>query len=99
VGDRAKLMREEKIFKLFLRFSIPAILGMIVQSMYNIVDRIFIGNIPITGGLAISGIGVVLPITFIIMGFSMLFGIGSGANISIKLGQNKKEDAERIFGT
>lgn len=92
-------MREEKIFKLFLRFSIPAILGMIVQSMYNIVDRIFIGNIPITGGLAISGIGVVLPITFIIMGFSMLFGIGSGANISIKLGQNKKEDAERIFGT
>lgn len=72
---------------------------MVVQSMYNIVDRIFIGNIPVIGGLAISGIGVVLPITFIIMGFSMLFGIGSGANISIKLGQNKKEDAEKIFGT
>ena len=98
MGDRAKLMREEKIFKLFLRFSIPAILGMIVQSLYNIVDRIFIGNIPLVGGLAISGIGVVLPITFIIMGFGMLFGIGSGANISIKLGQNKKDDAERIFG-
>lgn len=98
MGDRAKLMREEKIFKLFLRFSIPAILGMIVQSLYNIVDRIFIGNIPLVGGLAISGIGVVLPITFIIMGFGMLFGIGAGANISIKLGQNKKDDAEKIFG-
>ena len=91
-------MREENIFKLFLRFSIPAILGMFVQSLYNIVDRIFIGNIPGTGGLAISGVGVILPITFIIMGFAMLFGIGAGANISIKLGQNKKDDAERIFG-
>ncbi len=99
MGDRAKLMREEGIFKLFLRFSIPAIIGMIIQSLYNIVDRVFIGNIPEVGGLAISGIGVILPITFIIMGFSMLFGIGAGANISIKLGQNKKEDAERIFGT
>lgn len=99
LGDRAKLMREENVFKLFLRFSIPAILGMIVQSLYNIVDRIFIGNIPGTGGLAISGVGVILPITFIIMGFAMLFGIGSGANISIKLGQNRKDDAERIFGS
>lgn len=98
MGDRAKLMREEKIFKLFLRLSIPAILGMVVQSLYNIVDRIFIGNIPEVGGLAISGIGVVLPVTFIIMGFGMLFGIGAGANISIKLGQNNKDEAERIFG-
>ncbi len=98
MGDRAKLMKEEKIFKLFLRFSIPAILGMVVQSLYNIVDRIFIGNIPEVGGFAISGIGVVLPITFIILGFTMLFGIGSGANISIKLGQNQKEEAEKIFG-
>lgn len=99
MGDRTTLMREEKIFKLFLRFSIPAILGMVVQSLYNIVDRIFIGNIPVTGGLAISGIGVVLPITFIMMGFSMLFGIGSGANISIKLGQGDKDGAEKLFGT
>lgn len=98
MGDRAKLMREEKIFKLFLRLSIPAILGMVVQSLYNIVDRIFIGNIPEVGGLAISGVGVVLPVTFIIMGFGMLFGIGAGANISIKLGQNNKDEAERIFG-
>ncbi len=99
MGDRSKLMKEEKVFKLFLRFSIPAILGMVVQSLYNIVDRIFIGNIPEVGGLAISGIGVVLPITFIILGFAMLFGIGAGANISIKLGQNQKDEAEKIFGT
>ena len=92
-------MSEEKILKLFLRFSLPAILGMVVQSLYNIVDRIYIGNIPGYGGLAISGIGVVLPINFIIMGFAMLFGIGAGANISIKLGQGKKDDAEKLFGT
>lgn len=98
MGDRAKLMNEEKILKLFFRFSLPAILGMVVQSLYNIVDRIYIGNIPGYGGLAISGIGVVLPINFIIMGFAMLFGIGAGANISLKLGQGKKDDAEKLFG-
>lgn len=91
-------MREESILKLFFRFSLPAILGMVVQSLYNIVDRIYIGNIPEYGGMAISGIGVVLPINFIIMGFAMLFGIGAGANISIKLGENKKDVAEKIFG-
>ncbi|MGB4590245.1 MAG: MATE family efflux transporter [Clostridiaceae bacterium] len=91
-------MSEEKILKLFFRFSIPAILGMVVQSLYNIVDRIYIGNIPGYGGLAISGIGVVLPINFIIMGFAMLFGIGAGANISLKLGEGKKDDAEKLFG-
>lgn len=99
MSDRQKLMREEKVFKLFLRFSIPAILGMLVQSLYNIVDRVFIGNIPEIGGLAISGVGVVLPVTFIIIGFVMLFGIGSGSNISIKLGEKKHDEAERIFGT
>ncbi len=98
MGDRAKLMGEENILKLFVKFSLPAILGMLVQSMYNIVDRIFIGNIPEYGGYAISGVGVVLPITFIIMGFSMLFGIGAGANISIKLGEGKDKDAEKLFG-
>ncbi|NLC65689.1 MAG: MATE family efflux transporter [Clostridium sp.] len=91
-------MGEENILKLFVKFSLPAILGMLVQSMYNIVDRIFIGNIPEYGGYAISGVGVVLPITFIIMGFSMLFGIGAGANISIKLGEGKDKDAEKLFG-
>ena len=99
MGDRSKLMREENILKLFFRFSLPAILGMVVQSLYNIVDRIYIGNIPEYGGMAISGIGVVLPINFIIMGFAMLFGIGAGANISIKLGEKKKDDSEKIFGT
>lgn len=99
MSDRAKMMGEEKILKLFFKFSFPAILGMIVQSMYNIVDRIFIGNIPEYGGYAISGVGVVLPITFIIMGFSMLFGIGAGANISIKLGEGKDKEAEKLFGT
>lgn len=89
---------EEPITKLLFKFSIPAIIGMMVSALYSVVDRIFIGNIPHVGAAAIAGIGVTLPFTTIIMAFTMLLGIGSAANISIKLGQGKKESAEKIIG-
>lgn len=83
--------------KLFLKFSIPAITGMLVQALYNIVDRIFIGHMSENSGLALSGIGITMPVIFIMMGFSMLFGIGAAANISIKLGEQRKDTAQQIF--
>jgi putative MATE family efflux protein len=89
---------EEKITKLLLKFSIPAIIGMLVNALYNIVDRMFIGHIPEVGNLAITGIGVTMPISTIILGFGMLVGIGTATTISIRLGQNKKEEAEKILG-
>lgn len=86
------------IGKLLLKYSIPAIIGMMVNALYNIVDRIFIGNIPGVGSLAITGLGITMPIITILLAFSMLIGIGATTNISIKLGQDKKEEAERIIG-
>ncbi len=97
--EREKHLREERILPLFLRFSLPAITGMLVQALYNVVDRVFIGNMPVEGASALSGIGVTMPIVFILMGFSMLFGVGAGANISIKMGQGRREMADRIMGT
>ncbi|MBZ9609624.1 MATE family efflux transporter [Clostridium estertheticum] len=94
--DSSKQLGEENIGKLLMRFSIPAIIGMLVNGLYNVVDRIFIGRG--IGKLALSGVTVTFPIAIMIMAFAMLVGIGSAALISIKLGQQKKEEAEHILG-
>lgn len=96
--SRQNELGTESIMKLLIKFSIPAIIGMVVQTLYNIIDRMYIGNIPEIGNLAISGVGITLPITTIIMAFSMLSGIGGAARISLKLGQGKKEEAEQHLG-
>ncbi len=87
----------EPVGKLLLKYSIPAVIGMIVNGLYNVVDRIFIGNIPDVGSLAISGLGVSLPIMTIFVAFGMLTGVGGAANVSIKLGEGKREVAEKVL--
>lgn len=94
--DRSKQLGEESVGKLLLKFSIPAIIGMIVNALYNMVDRIFIGRG--VGSLAISGIAVGYPLSIINMAFGMLIGIGSSTMVSIKLGEKRKDEAERILG-
>jgi Na+-driven multidrug efflux pump len=93
--DRTKQLGEENIGKLLIKFSIPAIVGMLVNALYNVVDRIFIGRVD---KLALSGVAATFPIAIIIMAFGMLVGIGTAALISIKLGQQKKDEAEHILG-
>ncbi|MBC8591218.1 MATE family efflux transporter [Wansuia hejianensis] len=92
--EKARLLGEEPIGKLLLKFSVPAIIGMLVNALYNIVDRIFIGRG--VDGRAIGGIYVAMPMSLILMAFSMLIGIGGNTLVSIRLGQNRKEDADRI---
>ncbi len=95
-NDRAKRLGEEAVGKLLLSFSIPAIIGMLVNALYNVVDRIFIGRG--VSGAAIGGLYVTMPISLILMAFAMLIGIGGNTLVSIRLGQNRKEDADRIAG-
>jgi len=85
----------EPIGKLLFKYSLPAIVGMVVNALYNVVDRMYIGKL---GALPMTGIGLSLPIMTLLMGFGMLVGIGAGARVSIKLGQNDKDQAERILG-
>ncbi|MGL5312089.1 MAG: MATE family efflux transporter, partial [Peptostreptococcaceae bacterium] len=96
--NNQQVLGTEPIGKLLIRYSLPAIIGMMVNGLYNVVDRIFIGNIPGVGPLAITGLGVTMPIMTIILAFGMLIGIGTATNISIKLGQGKKEEAEKLIG-
>lgn len=88
----------ESIIKLLIKFSIPAIIGMVVNMLYNVVDRMYIGNIPHVGGLAITGVGITMPVTQIITGFGMLVGIGTCASISIAFGKQNKKEAQRYLG-
>lgn len=91
-------LKDGNIKSLLLKYSIPAIISMLVSALYNVVDRIYIGNMPGIGTLAITGVGVTLPLANIVLAFSMLIGIGATANISIKLGEDKRKDAEKIVG-
>ncbi|MFA7532843.1 MAG: MATE family efflux transporter [Tissierellaceae bacterium] len=95
-NERRKLLGEEPIGRLLFKFSLPAITGMIVNALYNVVDRIFIGKG--VGDLAIGGIFITMPISLVIMAFGMLIGIGGNTLVSIKLGQDRKEEAEKVTG-
>ncbi|MBT7092155.1 MAG: MATE family efflux transporter, partial [Bacteroidetes bacterium] len=87
---------EKSIGKLMWKYFVPAFVGVVVYSLYNIVDRIFIGRG--VGSLALSGLSAVFPIMLIVMAFGMLIGIGAGVNISIAMGQKDPDKAERILG-
>lgn len=85
----------EKISKLLWKYSVPAIIGTVVMSLYNIVDRIFIGQG--VGPLAISGLALTFPFMNVLLAFGVLIGAGSATRISITLGENNKEKAEKIL--
>lgn len=96
--NEQKRLGEAKIGRLLLEFSVPAIIGMLVNTLYNIIDRIFIGHIEGIGNLAMAGVGITMPIMFVLLAFGMLIGIGTATKISIKLGEHDKEGAERLLG-
>lgn len=91
---RTRELGEEPIKKLLLKFSIPAIVGMLVQALYSAVDQIFVGKY--VGHLAVGGIATMMPMTFILVAFAMLIGVGGTAIVSIRLGQKRKDEADRV---
>lgn len=94
--SRSEQMSSGSIAKLLLKYSLPAIIGMLVNALYNIVDSIFVGQG--VGELALAGTTVSFPIIIILMAFIMLIAMGATALISIRLGENKEEEAEKIVG-
>ncbi|MDO5717612.1 MAG: MATE family efflux transporter [Tissierellia bacterium] len=94
--SRSKLLGEKPIPELLFKFSMPAIVGMVINALYNIVDRIFLGAG--VNQLAIGGVFLTFPIQMIILGFGMIIGIGGNSLASIRFGQGKKEESEKILG-
>ena len=93
--DAATRLGTESIAKLLFRFSIPAITGMLVSALYNVVDRIFVGQG--VNEIALGGLSLVLPLMTIGMAFAMLFGIGAANMISMRLGQGRRQEAENAL--
>ena len=90
------ILGTEKIGKLIKKFSIPCIISMLVNSLYNIVDQIYIGQG--VGYLGNGATNIVFPIVMISLAFSLMLGDGSSAYLSLKLGEKKKKDAELGIG-
>ncbi|WP_458398528.1 MATE family efflux transporter [Anaerotignum sp.] len=78
--------------------AIPAITAQIVNVLYNVVDRIYIGHIPKTGQLSLTGLGVCMPLIMLVSAFAALAGMGGAPRASIMLGRGDKDEAEKILG-
>ena len=78
--------------------AVPALVGQVINLLYNIVDRIYIGHIPEVGGTALTGVGLFTPILMLITAFAMLAGAGGAPRAAIAMGKGDKETAEKIVG-
>ncbi len=94
--DRTKELETQDIGALLWKYALPAVISQIIASIYNIVDRIFIGRG--VGALAIAGLAITFPLMNIIHAFGSLIGVGSASRMSIVLGRKDKEWAENILG-
>ena len=83
---------------LMVRLAVPAVVAQLVNMLYNVVDRIFIGHIPVVGDLALTGVGIVFPICTLMTAFAAFAGSGGAPLASISLGAGDKPKAERIMG-
>lgn len=89
---------KEPIGKLILKLAIPAVAAQIVNVLYNIVDRMYIGHIPGAGAAALTGLGVCFPIIMLISAFSAFIGAGGAPLATIRLGSRDRNGAEKILG-
>lgn len=89
-------LEQQKIGRLMWQYFVPAFIGVMMNALYNIVDRVFIGRG--VGALALSGLSVIFPIMILVAAFGMLIGIGAGVRISINLGKKDCRQAEKVLG-
>ena len=96
MDSRTKQLGEAPILPMLVKYSLTAMIGMVAHSLYNVVDRIFIGHK--VGSIGIAGITIAFPLMMVMFGFAMLVGMGGAALISIRLGEKKPEEAEKVLG-
>ena len=84
---------------LFVRLAVPAVISQLITLVYNMVDRVYIGHIPDVGRIALTGVGVCMPVTIILSAFAQLVGFGGAPRASAFLGQRNLTSAERTLGT
>lgn len=98
MSENKEFLGTEPVGKLLLKLAVPSVISQIVNMLYNIVDRIYIGHIPKTGSLALTGLGVCMPIIMIISAFAALIGFGGAPRASIFMGKGENDSAEKTLG-
>ena len=98
-------MKEEKDFlgtepvgKLLLKLALPTVAAQVINMLYNIVDRIYIGHIPDVGATALTGVGVCMPLIMIVTAFAAFVGYGGAPRASIFMGKGEHKSAEKTLG-
>lgn len=97
--DMTEQLENGKIGKLVFRLTVPAVIAQLITFLYNIVDRMYVAKIEESGMDALAALGIVLPVTLIIQAFANLVGQGGAPRAGIKLGENDRAGANRIFNT
>lgn len=90
---------KDSILSLVFKLAIPAMLSQLVNLLYSIVDRMYIGNIPEIGPIALAGVGVCGPIVTFLASFGTLIGLGGSINMSIQMGARKMKKLNRFYLT
>ena len=96
--ENKEFLGTEPIGKLLFKLAVPTVIAQIINMLYNIVDRIYIGHMPGNGSLALTGVGVCMPIILIVSAFAALVSSGGAPRASIAMGQGKYDKAESILG-
>ena len=97
--DVSEQLASAPVTPLLLRLAIPTILAQLVNLLYNIVDRIYIGHMPVVGDIALTGVGLCFPVIYLLSAFAALLGQGGAPRAAIAMGRGDNDAAERILGT
>lgn len=96
--ENSRMLADAPVGKLLFKLAVPTVTAQLINMLYNIVDRIYIGHIPDIGADALTGVGVCMPLIMIVSAFAALVGYGGAPRASILMGKNDKESAERTLG-
>ena len=98
MNDKKEFLATEPVGKLLFRLSIPTVVAQLINMLYNIVDRIYIGHMPGDGSLALTGVGVCMPLIMLVAAFAALVSSGGAPRASIFMGEKDNESAEKTLG-
>ena len=98
MNNEKDFLAKEPLGKLLMRLALPTVAAQLINMLYNIVDRMYIGHIPDVGALALTGVGVCMPLIMIVSAFAALVGNGGAPRASIFMGKGAKEKAEKTLG-
>ncbi len=96
--ENQDFLGKEPVGKLLMRLALPTIAAQLINMLYNLVDRIYIGHIPEVGAMALTGVGVCMPLIMIVSAFAAMVGTGGAPRASICMGKQDYDQAEKILG-